>query len=126
MTRSVLVVEDDAQIRNGMIALLRSAGHDGIAAATVAEAASKLDVATLTHLLLDLNLPDGAGTHILRRIRREGLPTRVALLTGAIDNALLEEARDLGVDAVFIKPPEWDKLLGWIAQPESPPINRAE
>jgi two-component system response regulator TctD len=125
MIRSVLVVEDDAQIRNGMIALLRIAGHSGTAAASVTEAASQLDAATPTHLLLDLNLPDGAGTDILRRIRKEGLAIRVALLTGAIDNTLLSEARDLGVDAIFIKPPDWDKLLDWIAQPESPPINRA-
>jgi DNA-binding response OmpR family regulator len=117
MIHSVLVVEDDAQIRNGMVALLRIGGHGAVAAASVAEAAAQLDLATPTHLLLDLNLPDGAGTHILRRIRGHALPTRVALVTGAIDTALLEEARALGVDAVFIKPPDWDRLLAWVAQP---------
>ena len=117
MSQSVLVVEDDASIRNGLMALLRMRGHRAVAAASVAEAASQLDAATPTHLLLDLNLPDGAGTHVLRRIRTQALQTRVALVTGAIDTGLLEEARALGVDAVFIKPPDWDKLLDWIAQP---------
>ena len=117
MIHSVLVVEDDAQIRNGLMALLRTCGHSAVAAASVAEAASQLDADTPTHLLLDLNLPDGAGTHILRRIRNQALPTRVALVTGAIDTALLDEARALGVDAVFIKPPDWDKLLAWVSQP---------
>jgi DNA-binding response OmpR family regulator len=117
MAHSVLVVEDDAQIRNAMMALLRIGGHRPIAAANVAEAAVQLDVATPTHLLLDLNLPDGSGTHVLRRIREQALPTRVALVTGASDTTLLEEARGLGVDAVFVKPPDWDKLLAWIDQP---------
>ena len=117
MIHSVLVVEDDAQIRNGLMSLLRIHRHRAIPAASVAEAAAQLDADTPTHLLLDLNLPDGAGTHILRRLRDQALPTLVALVTGAIDTALLEEARALGVDAVFIKPPDWDKLLAWIAQP---------
>jgi DNA-binding response OmpR family regulator len=117
MTHSVLVVEDDDAIRHGMMLLLRMQGHSAVTAANVAEAASQLDAATPTHLLLDLNLPDGSGTAILRRIRAERLPTRVALVTGAIDTALVEEARALGVDAVFIKPPDWDQVLDWVARP---------
>jgi DNA-binding response OmpR family regulator len=117
MIHSVLVVEDDDQIRCGMVALVQMRGHSAVAAANVAEAAAHLDGATPTHLLLDLNLPDGTGTAILRRIRAERLPTRVALVTCAIDTALIEEARALGVDAVFIKPPDWDKLLDWVAEP---------
>ena len=117
MIRSVLVVEDDAPIRKGMVGLLRLGGYGAVAAATVAEAGAHLDAATPTHLLLDLNLPDGAGSVILRRIRSQALPVRVAIVTGASDAGLLEEARALGVDAVFIKPPDWDEVLDWIAQP---------
>ena len=62
MASSVLVVEDDAAIRNGMIALLKFSGHQVAAVATVAQALSHLDDSTPTHLFLDLNLPDGPGT----------------------------------------------------------------
>ena len=117
MRQSVLVVEDDAMIRSGLMALLRSCGHHPVAAASVAEAGTRLDAATPTRVLLDLNLPDGTGTQVLRRVRQNDLPTRVALLTGASDDGLLDEARTLGVDAVFIKPPDWDKLLAWVANP---------
>ena len=117
MSHLVLVVEDDAQLRNGLVALLAIGGHRAIAAATVAEAASHLDAATPTHLLLDLNLPDGPGTHVLRRIRAQMLPVLVALVTGASDAPLVHEARALGVDAVFVKPPDWDELLDWVARP---------
>jgi DNA-binding response OmpR family regulator len=117
MIHSVLVVEDDAVIRKGIMALLKIDGRSAVAAANVAEAVAHLDATTPTHVLLDLNLPDGAGTNILRRIREQALPVRVALVTGAIDTALFEEAHALGVEAVFVKPPNWDKLLAWIAQP---------
>jgi DNA-binding NtrC family response regulator len=121
MTRSVLVVEDDDSIRSGMMALLRMAGHGAAAAAGVAEAMSHLDAAAPTHLLLDLNLPDGPGTRILQSVRERGLSTLVALVTGASDTDLFEEARAIGVDAVFIKPPDWDKLLAWVARPVQTP-----
>ena len=116
MDRSILVVEDDAQIRNGLAALLRIRRHRAIPAANLAEAALQLDAATPTHLLLDLNLPDGVGTEILRRVRSQALPVRVAIVTGSDDDALMDEARALGVDAVFMKPPDWDKLLEWVDQ----------
>jgi DNA-binding response OmpR family regulator len=117
MVCSVLVVEDDAPIRRGMAALLRIRGHRVTAVATVAEALSHLDGSTPTHLLLDLNLPDAPGTDVLRRIRAEALPVRVALVTGASGTPLIDEAHALTVEAVFVKPPNWDKLLDWIAQP---------
>jgi two-component system OmpR family response regulator len=117
MMQSVLVVEDHAQLRNGMVALLRAQRHDVVAAATVAEATAHLDAATPSHLLLDLNLPDGTGSSILRRIRRQKSPIRVAIVTASANGALLNEARTLGVEEIFIKPPDWDKLLDWIAQP---------
>jgi DNA-binding response OmpR family regulator len=117
MPSSVLVVEDDAVIRGGLIALLQTQGHRVTAAATVAEALSHLEGSTPTHLLLDLNLPDAPGTEVLRQIRRRALPVRAALLTGASDTTLIDQARALTVEAVFIKPPDWDKLLDWIVQP---------
>jgi two-component system KDP operon response regulator KdpE len=115
MTCSVLVVEDDPPIRKGMVALLRIHGHHADAVATVAEALSHVEASLPTHVLLDLNLPDAPGTDVLRRIRADALPIRVALLTGASDAALIDEARALSVEAVFIKPPNWGKLLDWIA-----------
>jgi DNA-binding response OmpR family regulator len=112
----VLVVEDDHSLRSGMKALLGLQGHRVAMAASVAEAAAQLDAATPTHLLLDLNLPDGPGTQILRRIRAQQLPVRVAILSGGSDSVLMDEGRALGADAVFIKPPNWDNVCDWVAE----------
>jgi two-component system response regulator (stage 0 sporulation protein F) len=117
MSGRVLVVEDDPSIRNGMRLLLAHKGHGVAVAASVAQALAELDSATPTHLLLDLNLPDGAGTLVLKHIRTEAIPIRVAVVSGGADSELMAEARTLGVEAVFIKPPNWDKVLDWVAQP---------
>lgn len=117
MASTVLVVEDEAAIRNGLMALLQISGHRVTAVATVAEALSHLDGSAPTHLLLDLNLPDAPGTDVLRHIRSLALPVHVALLTGASDDSLFAEARALTVEAVFIKPPDWDELLEWVGRP---------
>ena len=117
MSHLVLIVEDNPLIRSGLVTLVGIVGHRTLPAASIGEAAAHLDAAIPTHLLLDLNLPDGHGTEVLRRIRERGLPARVAILTGTSDTALLAEARALGVDAVFIKPPDWNKVIEWVSGP---------
>ena len=58
-------------------------------------------------------LPDGSGMEILRRIRAEQLPIRVAILTGA-DKPMVDQARQLEPDALFSKPIDLSRLLTWL------------
>ena len=114
MHRVVLVIEDDPIIRQGMTLLIKTYGHAVVAAGTVAEGMDRL-ADQPTHVLLDMNLPDGVGTTILRHVRAERLPIRVAVLSGSGDAALMAEARSLGPDAVFRKPADLDAVMDWIA-----------
>ena len=113
---SVLIIDDDRSIRTGLAFLAEAHGHAPATAATVEEGMDKL-AARPTHLLLDLNLPDGPGTDILRHVRAAGLPVRVAVVSGSGDPRLLAEVDALGPDAVFLKPPDLDALMAWIARP---------
>ena len=114
MRRRVLIVDDNPPFRAGLAELVGTAGHDVVSAATVMEAIRTLESGP-THLLLDLNLPDGHGTAVLRHVRDNKLPVKVAVLSGTIDAGLLAEADRLRPDAVFRKPPDWDALLDWVA-----------
>jgi DNA-binding NarL/FixJ family response regulator len=65
-------------------------------------------------VILDLMLPDGNGASVLEHVRHVGLPTRVAVATGAGDwRSLLDEAR-LKPDAVFLKPIDFPRLVRWL------------
>lgn len=54
-------------------------------------------------LVLDIRMPRGDGLQVLRAVRSEGLPTRVVLLTAALEEDQLVEALELGVGGVVLK-----------------------
>ena len=54
-------------------------------------------------LILDIRMPGNDDLSVLRAIRKEKLPTRVVLLTGALDEEEVLEAIRLGVRGVVIK-----------------------
>ena len=114
LKRRILIVDDDPSLRNGMARLVSMQGHEPITAATVKESLALLESGP-THILLDMNLPDGVGTTVLRHVRTSKLPVKVAVLSGSMDSSLIKEAEALNPDALFVKPPDWDAVLDWIA-----------
>lgn len=54
-------------------------------------------------LVLDLRMPVMDGLAVLREIKREGLPTRVVLLTAGIDDDEMIRAIRFGVSGVILK-----------------------
>lgn len=84
-------------------------------------AARKIDVATLGCAIIDLELPDGDGTDLVRYFhqKRPGLP--VAFFTMGTAPSLVEGARAQGL--VFIKP-DLTPVVTWVkrtTRPSQPP-----
>jgi DNA-binding NarL/FixJ family response regulator len=83
-------------------------------------------------VVLDLMLPDGTGVELLKLVRDENLPVRVAIATGIGDTDLMSEAILLKPNAFFTKPIDATELVSWLTQasaaadlPEvSPPFGR--
>ena len=103
MRPKLLIVEDDAAMREVWEAVFGRRGWEVVAASSVAEGLSSLDPPP-DFLILDLRLPDGGGEAVLRRVREAGLKTRVAITTGTDDATVLSEVRALRPDAMFAKP----------------------
>ena len=108
----VLVVEDDPSSRRALIQLLRLRGFHVTFAETVAHALSRLEDHP-SCVLLDMMLPDGNGATLLRHIRLNQLPIRVAVTTGAADWRSMVEG-DFEPDAQFSKPLNLERLVDWI------------
>ena len=66
-------------------------------------------------ILLDLMLPDGCGSDVLRKVRAERLDIKVCVVTGC-GPALLDEVRTLGAEEVLTKPLNVDLLLATLAK----------
>jgi len=108
----ILIVEDEPVTRAALVLLLEQLGYRVIPVATVAESLELLDGQDFA--ILDLNLPDGLGTTVLRRIRDEKRPIRVAVTTAADEGELLEEARKLKPQLLLHKPINLNALLRWL------------
>jgi DNA-binding response OmpR family regulator len=112
----VLLVEDDRRAHQLLHQVLVNVGYEVISAMTQASGLVGLGRG-LDCVILDLELPDGSGEAILRRIRGEQLPVRVAVTTGEADPARLRKLAALEPDLLLTKPIDLGTLIGWLEQP---------
>lgn len=77
----VLIVEDDADLADGLSAGLGLEGFTPEIARDLAEAAAALDHGAFAGIVLDVMLPDGSGLDFLAALRRRGARAPIILLT---------------------------------------------
>lgn len=103
-TPRLLVVDDDSDIRELVIAQLAREGYVLRAARDVAEVRAALAREPIDLVVLDLNLPDGDGLTLCRSLRAEGHGGAIIMVTArdsAIDRVL---GLELGADDYLTKP----------------------
>ncbi|MEW5709234.1 MAG: EAL domain-containing protein [Pseudomonadota bacterium] len=100
----LLVVEDDASVRNAILALIAGEAREVRAVDTGAAAMELLGREPVDVVLLDINLPDMTGLEVLRRVREAGLKVMVIVVSGddSIDSAIA--ALRLGAHEYIRKP----------------------
>src|SRR6201994_1995811 len=113
---SILVVDDESEIREGLEMLLASEGYGVSSAKTGAGGLAKLEERPFDLLLLDVSLPDRNGLDLLREIRVRDPQLSVVLITayGSIDMA--RAAFKSGAMDYITKPWSNDELLAQVAQ----------
>jgi two-component system nitrate/nitrite response regulator NarP len=103
MTR-VFLADDHPMIRTALEVLLRDSEYDIVGTAGSGDAAlADIDRLQPDILLLDLQMPGGSGMDVLRRARAAKLPVKIILLTAAIDDGSLLEAKSLKVQGIVLK-----------------------
>lgn len=105
----ILVLEDDTMLSKRTAALLERLGAEVSVAPTVAAARGLISAMDFDIALLDVNLPDGLGTDLLRE-KRFGPDTTVVIVTahGGVTGAV--EAMRLGAADYIVKPFEAEEL----------------
>jgi DNA-binding response OmpR family regulator len=104
---NLLVVEDDPKIAAVLVKGLRKQGFAAEWVMTGAEALSRLDLATVDLLLLDLGLPDIDGLEVLELLRGRGWDSPVIVITARTDPRDRARAVELGVQSYLTKPFAW-------------------
>ena len=113
---SILIVEDDTNIRLPLSTILQQKGYSIDTAKTGQEAIQKSKAKFYNLALIDIKLPDIEGTRLLTTMQ-ETLPKMVKIIiTGypSLENAV--EALNHGADAYVIKPVKPEKLLALIKE----------
>ena len=100
----ILLADDHPMIRTALEVLLRDSDYDLVGMAGSAdEALVEIGQMKPDILLLDLQMPGGGGMEVLRRLSGNGSRVRIILLTAAIDDASLMEAKALKVRGIVLK-----------------------
>jgi DNA-binding response OmpR family regulator len=123
----ILVAEDDAHIRQGLIDILSGEGYR-VAAAADGEAALRLLAdQEFDLLLLDIMMPRRSGFDVCREIRRRGSSLAVIMLTAKSEEIDKVVGLELGADDYITKPFGVHELRARIAavlrrtRPSEPP-----
>jgi len=114
---AVLVVEDDAAVRNTLSMALTSHDYSCITAATGGEATRAIVASMPDIVLLDLGLPDMDGVDLIRKLRTwTKLP--IIVVSARADDLDKIEALDAGADDYLTKPFSVGELLARIRTTE--------
>jgi DNA-binding NtrC family response regulator len=112
---SILVIDDEAEIREGLELLLSSEGYSVTSAENGESGLARLEAEPYDLLLLDVSLPDRNGLDLLRDIRQRDAHLPIVLITayGSIDMA--RQAFKSGAQDYITKPWSNDELLAQVA-----------
>jgi two-component system response regulator PilR (NtrC family) len=106
----ILVIDDEADLRELLDISIRRMGHDVVLAGSLAEAREKLAQCRYSLVLTDMRLGDGLGIEIVRQLSAapERVPVAVITAYGSADNAV--EALKAGAFDYIAKPVSLDQL----------------
>lgn len=110
----VLVIDDVADIREGVAAVLAADGHSVTEAKDGAEGISKLTGNAFDLVITDIMMPEKDGTEVIMHLEAQASRPRVLAISGGAPNVpaymALHLAR-LKADATLMKPFRNDELL---------------
>lgn len=108
----ILVLEDDEMIASGLTYAVGSEGYEPFHAKNVRDALTLVNNVDFDLGILDMQLPDGRGTEVGRRLKENGVP--VIYLTVEDDESGIVRAFEEGADDYVVKPFRIRELLARI------------
>ncbi len=98
----ILVIDDDAMVREVVALMLKALGHAVVEASGGAEGLAILEAGEAVDLVLtDLHMPEPSGWQIVKQVKARWPGVRVGVMTGTPEVSYDEEAE---VDFIIEKP----------------------
>jgi two-component system, NarL family, nitrate/nitrite response regulator NarL len=100
----ILLADDHPMIQSAVGAMILGSGYELVATArSGSEALQAIGRCDPEIVLLDIQMPEGNGLDVLRKLRANGDDRPVVLLTASMDDGDFAEALSLKVDGVLLK-----------------------
>jgi len=109
--RSILVIDDEADIRESLEVLLTMEGYEVELAVNAADGLSRMERGSYDLVLLDLMMPDRSGIEVLDEVRQRDHETPIFLITAYGSTQVAVNALKGGANDYFSKPWDNEKLL---------------
>lgn len=118
MTHTVVVADDDTDIRELVRIAVSRAGLSVVA--SVSDGAAALEAIRLHQpdlAILDVSMPELTGTEVCREVRADpGIgDVRILLLSASVDEAAQQAGLDAGADYFLAKPFSPRELVAWLS-----------
>ena len=107
----ILVVDDDVEVREMLLDILRNAGHTVLEARGGAEALEILEREGVDLVCTDLGMPGMSGWEVAGRVKSLWPALKVALITGWGAQVEPEDLESRGVDLLIAKPFQVKEIL---------------
>ena len=127
MSRTILVVDDEAEIRDLAELVLKEGGYSVRQAASGYEALEAARAFAPDLVLLDVNMPDIDGWEVLRLLKADDWSRRLPVVMFTVKMEFRDKVHALqdGAEDYITKPFDYDELLGRIDRIfENPEVRR--
>lgn len=118
--RSLLIVDDDAPLRNRLARAMEQRGFSVASAESVAEGLEASGTAPPAYAVVDLRLEDGNGLEVVEALRVARDDVRVVMLTGYGNIATAVVAIKAGAVDFLAKPVDADQLTAALLETDRP------
>lgn len=113
-TPSILVVDDDANVRKLFARVLTKAGYSVQEVSDGVEAKAAIQNITFDLMILDLSMPEMDGFEVLKFARARMPNLKIIVVSGFMQGMTLNAAKHLGAAATLDKPVETGLLLSTV------------
>jgi CheY-like chemotaxis protein len=112
-SRTILLLEDEAALRNVLIEVLEEAGYSVLVAATAAEAlsAARTSAGAIDAIVADVGIPGKSGSEVAEAIKTLNPRAAIVYISGNIDAPLGQEAARRTGARFLHKPFRTEELL---------------
>src|SRR6202521_2557744 len=116
--QKLLIVEDDASVRNTMVTCLELEGYAPDAVASTREAIARLEAQSYPIVISDIYLDERTGIDVLHAARRQNPTCAVILMTGRGSMETVMAATEGGAFEYLAKPFEMSHMIDTVRRAE--------